>query len=69
MNNSVGVRAIIISQDGVMLVCHNEPVHGRFYIFPGGGVEKGETLFTAVEREVREETGIQVQADRIVYIV
>ncbi len=30
--------------------------------FPGGGVEKNETLGTAVMREVEEETGIRVLA-------
>ncbi len=65
---TVGVRAIICLEDGLLMVQHHEAERGKFFVFPGGGVEDGETLFSAIEREVMEETNIKVKADRIVYI-
>ena len=45
-----------------MLVVRRDrpPSHG-LYTLPGGGVELGETLEQAVIREVREETGLDIE--------
>jgi 8-oxo-dGTP diphosphatase len=43
----------------------NEPGRGLWSV-PGGRVEPGETSAHAVEREVREETGLRVRAGRVV---
>jgi 8-oxo-dGTP diphosphatase len=37
-----------------------EPGEG-FWSFPGGRIELGETRFETVKREVREETGVEVE--------
>lgn len=36
---------------------------GKYYL-PGGGVERGERIEEALRREVREETGIEVEVGR-----
>lgn len=51
----LAVRAVLIDRDGRAALIYS----GRhnFYTLPGGGVEPGETMETALERELREETG------------
>ena len=39
-----------------------------FWIPPGGGVEREESLFVCAEREVMEETGVDVDRDRVSYV-
>ena len=51
---------------GIMLVQRDiEPGYGK-WTFPGGFVERGETAEAAAEREVLEETGLEVQVSGIV---
>jgi mutator protein MutT len=57
----VGVGAVIVDGDRVVLVKRaHEPLKGHWSL-PGGSVEVGETLEQAVVREVREETGLAVR--------
>jgi 8-oxo-dGTP diphosphatase len=57
----LGVGAIIFDGDQVLLVERaGEPLKGWWSI-PGGLLETGETLEAAIEREVREETGLEVR--------
>lgn len=53
------VRGIIIDDGKIVLI---ERVKGdrTHYIFPGGGVEKGETILQALHREMKEELGVTV---------
>lgn len=38
-----------------------------YYVFPGGGVEKNESIEEAVVREVKEEASITVHIDKLLY--
>jgi 8-oxo-dGTP pyrophosphatase MutT (NUDIX family) len=49
----------VVVHDGRLLVA--EAVYTRRYVLPGGGIEKGEAIEDALVREVREETGIEVE--------
>ena len=51
---TLGVRAMLLQGDAVLLVKHSY-VPGWY--FPGGGVEAGESLAEALTREIREEAG------------
>jgi ADP-ribose pyrophosphatase YjhB (NUDIX family) len=62
----VGVGAVIINGDRVLLVRRGgEPLAGEWSV-PGGVVELGETLRAATEREAWEETGLRVRAGEVV---
>lgn len=65
---TIGVRAIIKDKDSIIMVSHNEKDHGHLLLFPGGGIEKGESIFQAAEREVLEETHLLVEAKSIAYM-
>lgn len=64
-----GVRVIICTGDAVLLVQHHDRSSGeRYWVFPGGGVEPGERIAAAGEREVEEETGLRVVVESLVYV-
>ena len=51
-----------IFRDGKVLLVRRSRSPGRgFYSFPGGRVEFGESLHTALHREVDEETGLRIE--------
>ncbi len=57
----VGVGAIIIQDGRLLLVRRGSPPQQGEWSLPGGLVETGERLEEAVQREVREETGLEVE--------
>ena len=44
-----------------------EPSKGRWSV-PGGAIELGEKIYDAVQREVREECGIEIEVVRVVNV-
>jgi 8-oxo-dGTP diphosphatase len=60
----VGAAAVILEPDGrVLLVRHT---YGRFnWDLPGGASDPGESVVETALRETREETGLEVVAERM----
>lgn len=54
----------LIFDDGRVLLAHRRDID--WWNLPGGGMEVGETVEEAIRREVREETGLEVQFERLV---
>ena len=57
----LAVSAAIFRAGRVLIVRRAQPPAHGLYTLPGGGVELGETLEQAVIREVREETGLEIE--------
>ena len=58
----VGVGAVVFHDGAVLLVQRRNPPCADEWAIPGGKVRLGETLQQAAEREILEETGIQIKA-------
>ncbi len=65
----VGVGAVVVQDGRVLLVRRgSEPLKGHWTL-PGGLLEVGETMAEGVVREVREETGLEVEPIELVEIL
>ena len=60
-NPIVGVGAIVIKGDSILLVRRGNPPNKGQWGVPGGCLELGETLREGLAREVREECGIEIK--------
>lgn len=64
----LGVGAIIVYNEQVLVVRRaNPPLQGEWSI-PGGLVETGETTREAITREIREETGLTIEPVELVEV-
>jgi mutator protein MutT len=64
----VGVGAVIVDAGRVLLVKRRyEPLAGHWSI-PGGTLELGETLEAGIVREMREETGLEIQVGPVIEV-
>ena len=56
----LAVDAVILFQEGIVLIKRENPPYQGCFALPGGFVEIGETVEDAVAREAREETGLAI---------
>jgi 8-oxo-dGTP diphosphatase len=61
--HSVSVAAIVVDGDGRILMTQRRD-NGKWEP-PGGILELGESIIDGVRREVREETGLSIEPDRL----
>ncbi|MCS7139296.1 MAG: NUDIX hydrolase [Candidatus Nezhaarchaeota archaeon] len=58
----LAVDALVVRRGGsIVLVKRKRPPYEGFWALPGGFVEYGEAVEEAVKREVKEETGLDVE--------
>ncbi len=63
LKTAIGCRGVIIHEEKVLLT--NDPTKKRGWVFPGGKMKDGELPEACVKREVKEETGIDVDIGEI----
>lgn len=71
MSTRIAVRAIILHQNKLLCVrlkASHTSDKGDFWCLPGGGVDEGEGLIPALEREMIEETGIKPAIGDLLYV-
>ena len=70
MKFRVRAAAIILNEaKELLLVFHRSPItNEEWWTLPGGGIEDRESALEAVEREVKEECGIECKPGRLVYV-
>ncbi|HTX40088.1 MAG TPA: NUDIX hydrolase [Bryobacteraceae bacterium] len=57
----VGVGAILLDGDRILMAQRGKQPLKGWWSLPGGALETGESLADAVRREVREETGLEIE--------
>ena len=68
MQHRISAGVLVEDQNRVLVVRHVRPGRYDFWVAPGGGVQQSEELSTAAEREAREESGLEVRAEDLLYI-
>jgi len=68
MRFGISAAAVIVQDERILLLNHTEEGSYDFWTPPGGRLESPESIFDCAAREAFEETGLQVELDRILYI-
>lgn len=66
---TVAVGAIVIHDDALLMVRRGREPNRGLWSIPGGRLLHGEYLGDAVKREVKEETGLDVEVGELVGIL
>jgi 8-oxo-dGTP diphosphatase len=60
---------ICIENHKILLIKHNSIIrNGSFYAPPGGGVNDGENAKSALKREFKEETGLEIEVGKLLFV-
>ncbi len=62
-----GVRVVIPDEYGRILMVHQYHKERDIWLVPGGGTEDGELSREAAVREVKEETGLDIEVERLIW--
>lgn len=69
----IAMKAVIVNKEGKVLILREAATYGDGtqlgrYHMPGGRIEVGENFEDALRREVREETGLEIDIEYPIYV-
>jgi 8-oxo-dGTP diphosphatase len=64
----VRVCGLLVESDKILLVNHGGLGPGDFWSPPGGGLNFGEDAKAGLKREMKEETGIEIEVDEFLFV-
>ena len=63
----VRVAGILIEDDRILLIEHTKN-NRKYWLVPGGGVDWGESAAEALIREFKEDTGLDIEVEKFLFI-
>jgi len=63
----IRITAILIEEEKILLI-EQDVSSQRKYSLPGGTLEEDETIYECLKREIKEETGLEIEPSRLLYI-
>jgi 8-oxo-dGTP diphosphatase len=65
---TIEVVAALIEKNKKILLCQRKEkdVYGLLWEFPGGKVERKESFFEAIRREIKEELNLEIESNKII---
>ena len=58
----------MISPEGKILLVRHRKGNRQYWVLPGGRLEYGETFEECAVREIKEETGLDVEVERFLFL-
>ena len=62
------VSVIVFNSENQILLVKHKKGQRQYWVLPGGRLEYGETFDECGVREVKEETGLDVEIERMIYV-
>jgi 8-oxo-dGTP diphosphatase len=60
--------SVVIIEDGKILLVKHRKGSRQYWVLPGGRLEYGETFIDCAVREMKEETGLDVEAEKFIFL-
>jgi ADP-ribose pyrophosphatase YjhB (NUDIX family) len=61
------ISVLIVENDKILLVKHRKGDR-EYWVLPGGRLEYGETFVECARREMQEETGLEIEPEKFLYL-
>jgi ADP-ribose pyrophosphatase YjhB (NUDIX family) len=62
------VEAMIVKNEGLLLLKRNNQPAKEEWWFPGGRIRRGESLEQTLRREIKEETGLELRSYKLINV-
>ncbi len=62
------ISVVVVNKEEKILLVRHKKGNQRYWVLPGGRLEYGETFEECAVREVKEETGLEVQFERFLFL-